>query len=319
VCLADVKVEPVEFLWRPRIPNGKLTILEGDPGAGKSFLTCALAAAISAGASLPGAEPSEPRSVLMFTGEDGLADTLAPRLDWLGADRKRIFAGPSFIDLSESRGVACISELVDEHRPALTVLDPITAYLGARTDTHRANKVRAVLAPLGEIASRFSSAFLIVRHLSKSDSSRALYRGLGSIDFTAAARSVLLAGTMPSDPEVRALVHIKSNLGPLAPTLGYRIDHDGQETRLLWTGECDITAGDLLADNRGEGRIDRARRFLRDLLSEGPMPASEIYERAEEEGIAKRTLQAAKSKEKIQANKLSFEGGWKWTYPSEDE
>lgn len=320
VCLADVEPEEVQYLWRPRIPLGKLTILEGDPGQGKSFLSCAVAAAVSSGVALPGDSASKPGAVLILTAEDGIADTLRKRLDSLEADVGKIFVSLNLVDLSKIEGRERLADLIKRQKPVLVIIDPITAYVGPGTDTHRANQVRGVLAPLAKIAERWKCSVLVVRHLAKSPGGRAIYRGLGSIDFTAAARSVLLAGSPPSDPESRALVHIKCNVAKLAPSLGYRIFEVGNEARFEWTGESSLGSADLLAEEQSygqQGRIEEAREFLRETLEDGPVAASEMKEQAKKAGIAQRTLDEAKRREGVKSSKKGFKDGrWYWYYPS---
>lgn len=317
VCLADVEPEDVQFLWEPRIPLGKLTILEGDPGEGKSFITAALAAAVSRGEALPGSAASDPGRALLFTAEDGLGDTVRPRMESLGADLLNVHAYSSPLNLGTEDDRHTVHALIQEHRPVLVVFDPITAYLGIRTDTHRANEVRSILAPLAQLAERHGCAVLVVRHLAKGKSGRAIYKGLGSIDFTAAARSVLLAGSSASDREERALIHLKSNLAAKAPALGYRVYGEAGQSRFEWTGESTLTASDLVAEEQAGagGRITEGREFLRQMLADGPVPVKEIRKLAKDAGIADRTLDIAKSREGVASQKGGFTKGWFWTLP----
>ena len=191
ICMADVEPEDVSWLWYPYIPRGKLTLLEGDPGTGKSWVSLAIATAVSLGVSLPEADPFGPSDVLLLSAEDGLADTIRPRLDRMRADVSRVSAWnrPMVFD---SEGMLALEVEIAALRPALVVIDPLIAYMGAKVDTYRANQTRAILAPLAEIAERHDISILAVRHLRKSESSKAIYRGQGSIDFIASARSVLL-------------------------------------------------------------------------------------------------------------------------------
>ncbi len=314
VCMADVEPEEIRWLWYPRIARRKVTILEGDPGVGKSFVTAAIAAALSSGGGLPDCESFEPCRVLMLTAEDGLGDTLRPRLDSLGADVGNVFACETPIDLSSAEGRDFARRKIEEHRPALVTIDPIVAYVGGRTDTHRANQVRSVLAPLAALAAEFGCAALAVRHLSKGAAARSIYRGQGSIDFTAAARSVLLTGYDPSDEERRALLQIKTNLGPTAPALGFEIP----EGRFRWTGDSSLTAADLLG---GEGSSEEksaeeeAREFLVEVLGEGRLPSTDVKKEAKAAGIAERTLWNAKRKLGVKAEREGFGPGavWHWS------
>jgi putative DNA primase/helicase len=314
-CLADVAPQAVSFLWRPRLPAGKLTLLDGDPGQGKSYIAAAIAAAASLGRGLPESGDFQPVTSLLFTAEDGLADTLRPRMEAMGADLSRVFAYEHAIDLSKPEGLATVAQEIERLWPALVVIDPIVAYLGGRTDMHRANEVRAILAPLASFAADQCCAMLAVRHLSKARSGRALHAGLGSVDFTAAARSVLLAGSSPTDPDEHALVHIKSNLAKAAPALGYRLGENGS---FEWTGRSSLTAGDLLApEPSGEQRTAQtvATAWLSDLLRAGPLPALEVKRKANAAGIAWRTVERAAAEMAVQKKRSGFgsEGGWQWS------
>jgi putative DNA primase/helicase len=314
VCLADVEPETVRWLWPLRIPLGKLTNLEGDPGQGKSYITAALATALSLGRGLPDADTPEGET-LFFTAEDGLGDTLRPRLDAMGADVRRVHAVDVPLDLSPGgSGLAAVEREVERLRPLLVVVDPVVAYIGGRTDAHRANEVRAILAPLAKLAETYGCAVLSVRHLSKGRSGRAMHAGAGSVDFTAAARSVLLAGSVADDSGARAIVQTKSNLGPLAPALGYSIEGG----RFDWCGASTLTAADLLGSedsSEDRGALADAEEFLRDLLADGPCPAADALKKARAEGIAERTLKRARRRLGIVARKTAFAGSWEWLPP----
>lgn len=312
--LGEVAPESVEFLWKPYLPVGKLTLLEGDPGQGKSFLAAALAANGSLGRGLPGAEPFEPWASLILTAEDGLADTLRPRLDRLGADVDRIFGFEDLLDLGSPEGLATVERAIATHRPRLVIIDPVVAYVGARTDLHRANQVRAVLGPLARLAAKTRTSIVAVRHLNKSQGVQSLYRGQGSIDFTAAARSVLLVGTDPDEPEQRVVIHLKSNLARTGRSLAYTI-RDGV---FAWSGWSQLTARDLLQDDRAADErtaIGEAKDFLVELLAEGPLASKEVLQGAKAAGISEKTLRRVKSQLKVQVRKTDFHGSWCWALP----
>lgn len=326
VCLGMVTAEQVEFLWPPYIPLGKLTILEGDPGVGKSWLALAIAAAVSLGVKLPGAaEARGPADVLLLSAEDGLADTIVPRLEAIGADRRRIHALTGIVTDKGERGFSLVEHLdlleeaMAQHHPVLVMLDPLVSFLGAGVDMHRANETRAVLSPLASLAERHRAAILAVRHLTKTGRDKAIYRGQGSIDFTAAARSVLLAGE-ESQTGKRGIVHTKSSLAPKGPTLGYAIE-DG---RFYWTGASDLTASRLLAPEGQDerGALGEAEDFLQDALADGERPAPEVYKEARSVGIPDRTLERAKQHLGIRAKRRGEPGkrgggAWFWGLPED--
>lgn len=321
-CMADVDPVDVSFLWEPFLPLGKLTLLEGDPGAGKTFLALQLAACISTGAPLPGrdgvpAEARPPATVLYMSAEDGLADTLRPRLDKMGADPGKVYVltGWKTDDGSDTgpitlADVGIIEEALNSVRPVLVVVDPIQAYLGAKVDMHRANEIRPVMAALAALAEKYETALLCVRHLSKAPSGRAIYRGMGSIDFSAAARSILLAGQDPEDPEKRGIIHLKSSLAMAGPAIGFEITPEG----FFWTGLSTLTVGGLFkGDIQAEedrSTVEEAEGFLLEVLAAGPIAAKELVREAKECGISKRTLDRAKKKLGVRSRKEGDQ--WHW-------
>lgn len=321
VRVSDVQREEVSWLWKHRIPRGKLTIVEGDPGEGKSFLSQAIATAITRGYGLPGEEEQrEPENVLIMNAEDGLADTIRPRLEDMGADISKVVALRGLRDEEGQERSLTLADLdviekaIVEHRPAFVIIDPIIAYVAGK-DTHKANEVRSLLAPLAALAEKHQCAILAIRHLNKG-ASKASYRGQGSIDFLAACRSAFLAGEDPDNPGRKVLCHIKANLAPKTPSLTYTIN-DG---RFLWGGESELTAEQVLADQAGgeeKNQLEDAKGFLRDLLRDGPLPSSEVKRQAKEAGIAERTVWRAKTTLGVKAVKGGFEGGWKWSLPPE--
>lgn len=329
VNLAEVEPEEVTFLWQPYIPRGKLTLLEGDPAAGKTFLALALAAAVTAGNPLPNPEHEgrpvrrrEPENVVFMSAEDGIADTLVPRLLKMEVDMARIFAVQgTWTDDEEGTFSFDDIELLDsfmaDKKPALVVIDPLQAFLGAKVDMHRANETRPVLAKLGRLAEKYQCAMLILRHLSKGTATKGIYRGMGSIDFTAAARSVLLAGCDPQDQRNRAIVQIKSSLAPAGPSIGYTLD---PARGFLWAGLSPLTAADLLGSDlvkKEKTKMEQAGEFLRDVLKDGPMEAKEIEAAANDDGIAKRTLNRAKKELNIKSFRWDEKptSPWFWELP----
>jgi hypothetical protein len=315
-CLADIAPQAVSFLWDPYLPLGKLTLLEGDPGQGKSWLTAAIAAAGSRGRGLPGLGDFPPFRTLFLTAEDGLPDTLRPRLESLGADCGAVFACDQPLALDLDTGLATLAQALATFAPRLVVVDPLVAFLGRATDIYRANEVRSVLAPLVKLVEGHGCALLAVRHLNKAKLGRTLYAGQGSIDFTAAARSVLLAGSAAEDADAHALIHIKSNLAPHGPALAYHL-----LPAFLWQGPSRLTANDLLAAAAPADEAsaeDDARTFLRSTLAgPDPLPARLVLNAARDAGISQRTLKRAKRKEGVRTTRRGFGAGstWLWSLP----
>lgn len=330
--LADVTPEDVEWLWGPYIPRGKLTILEGDPGVGKTWLALTIAAIVSRGWPFPGQDgvphgQGEPANVLYLSAEDGLADTLRPRLDAAGADVGRVFALTGWRGVDPETGeeqsgaitlahLPAIEEALQQTQPALVVVDPLQAYLGAGIDMHRANEVRPVLAGLAALAEKHKCAVLCIRHLGKAPQDRAVYRGLGSIDFAAAARSILLVGQDPEDERGRVLAQVKNSLAPLGPSLAFEL-RDG---KLFWCGMSQVTAEALLAPPRSEeekSALEETVDFLQEALGDGPRPAEEVLKEARKLNIAERTLNRAKAQAGVRVYRVGAAGKrgggtWYW-------
>lgn len=313
ITMRDVQPEPVQWLWKPYIPLGKITVLQGDGGDGKTTTATAIAAAISRGEALPGnCDGAEPAHVIVQNTEDGLSDTIVPRLAQFGADTGRVH----FIDEDE-----CELSLVDERiektiirtGAKLCVLDPIQAYLGG-ANMNSANGVRPLMKQLGAVAARTECAMLLVGHLSKKGG-RAQYRGLGSVDIPAAARSVLTVGRIDVDDNMRAIVHNKSNLSAPGASLAFGLDPAGGFT---WLGEYDITIDELLnGKKKPESQFARARRLIETALANGPVLSADMMQMAEEQGISPKTLNRAKDALGV----ISVKRGerWYWELPIEVE
>lgn len=318
VCMADVKPEFVDWLWHPYIPKGKLTLLEGDPGVGKSWISLAIATAVSLGKGLPGMETIESASVVLASEEDGLGDTIRQRLDAMGADVSKIHAIKGDLDFGNG-GLAILEGYIDQVRPELVIIDPLVAYIGARVDLHRANETRAVMARLADIAERYTVAILAVRHLTKGGTLKPIYRGLGSIDLAAACRSVLMAGCDPDNPQKRGIVHIKSNLAPMGAAIGYELRDAG----FYWTGESDLTWQKILSaeDTDGKSALDDAIDFLKNELMDGAVEVKTVERDAEAAGINPRTLRRARESMEVRVKRQSEPGSkrgsgrWLWQLP----
>jgi len=307
--MSEVVPEEVDWLWHPYFPRGYLTSVEGDPGVSKSTLMCEIAARISRGEPLPGqSRRREPLNVLMLSAEDSLGATLHPRLVAQGADLTRVFASEELLTLDEARLKRLAGEI--QHRnAALVVLDPIVAYMDGRLDIHRANAVRAMLAPLAAMAAKHDCAIVIVRHLAKARHNQALHRGIGSVDFTAAVRSALLVAPDKANDQRRIMGHAKCNLAPLGPSLSYRV-RDG---KLVWTGQSSVKADDL--GKKSGTKQAQTEDFLADLLASGPLPHERVLDEATKRGFSERTLDRAKKALGVRSNQK--DGAWYWSLPEQ--
>ena len=291
--MSEVDTQTVEWLWEPYIPFGKVTIVQGNPGEGKTTFALRLAAACTTGGTLPGMKPLPPFQVIYQTAEDGLGDTVKPRLMEAEADLDRVLVideAKRELTFSDER----IEKAITQNGARLIILDPIQAYMGEKTDMNRANEVRPMFRRLADVAERTGCAVILIGHLNKAAGGQSAYRGLGSIDFRAAARSVLLIGRVKREPNVRVIVHDKSSLAPEGKPVAFCLD---PETGFSWIGEYDITADELLSGAGGNTatKTEQAERLILDLLADGKELASEdIVKAAAEAGISERTVQNAK-------------------------
>ena len=292
LAMSDIQAEEVRWLWRPYLPRGKITIIQGDPGDGKTTFVLALTALLTQGFPMPGGNAAAPPiNVIYQTAEDGLADTIRPRLDALGADCSRVLVideGERELTLDDQR----LAQAIRQTGAGLAVLDPIQAYLGNGVDMHRANEVRPIFKRLGHLAEQTGCAIVLVGHMNKMQGAKSAYRGLGSIDFRAAARSVLLVGRAKDDDHLRVAVHDKSSLALEGPAILFSLD---LEKGFRWDGFCDTTASELLS---GSGpsttKTEQAERLLLNLLEGGEMASDELFSHASAQGISERTLKIAK-------------------------
>lgn len=291
--MSEVDTQTVEWLWEPYIPFGKVTIVQGNPGEGKTTFALHLAAACTNRKPFPHMAAHEPFNVIYQTAEDGLGDTIKPRLMEAEADLDRVLVideSKQGLSLSDER----IERAIRQTGARLIILDPIQAYVGEKTDMNKANEIRPMFRRLAEIAERTGCAVILIGHLNKAAGGQSAYRGLGSIDFRAAARSVLLIGRVKREPNVRVIVHDKSSLAPEGKPIAFCLD---PETGFSWIGEYDITADELLSGAGGNTatKTEQAERLILDLLADGKELASEdIVKAAAEAGISERTVQNAK-------------------------
>src|ERR671910_1034403 len=303
--LSGVEPEEVSWLWPSWLALGKLALVDGDPGLGKSAMTLDLAARVSTGMAFPDGAECEPAGVVLLSAEDGLADTIRPRLDAAGADTSRILALATMPDedghdrlLSIPEDLGLIERGIRRVGARLVVVDPLMAFLSANTNSHRDQDVRRALAPLASLAERTGAAVLVVRHLNKAAANNPIYRGGGSIGIIGAARMAFVVGKDPQDDDRRVLASTKNNLAMPPRSLMFTLEETaGGAVRVHWLGESEISAKDLLATPQNQEHADarsEAVEFLNEVLAEGPVAASQVKEEAEGAGIKERTLARAK-------------------------
>lgn len=317
--MEDVVSKEVEWLWYPYIPYGKITIIEGDPGEGKTTLVLKLAAALSRGLPLPCDDDKEyePIHIIYQTAEDGIEDTIKPRLEKAGADCSMIRVideTDKELSMTDDR----LEQAIIETGARLIILDPIQAYIGATVDMHRANEIRPVLKHLGIIAEKHNCAIILISHMNKASSSKSTYRGLGSIDIQATARSVLLVARLRDKPNIRIMAHDKSSLAPAGDAIGFEMTEDNG---MVCIGPYDITIDELLSGNEGRGKkkLDIAENFIKEYFgSNKVIPSNEIMMEAAKRSIKRNTLLSAKKKLGITSDKEKAEDGtiyWTWVMP----
>jgi putative DNA primase/helicase len=324
---------PVEWLWRPRLARGKIALIAGDPGVGKSSLLADIVARISAGTLWPDSGTAPGGRCIILSAEDAADDTTCPRLEIAGADMSQVFimrmaGGGRRQTFSLATDLPLLADALTRLGDvALIAIDPITAYLGDKIDTHQTAAVRGVLEPLDAFAADCRLAILGVTHPPKAQQTKAINAFTGSLAFIAAARTAFVALEEPdSDSDRRLLLAVKSNIGPLAQGIAYRLTTTqtaaGIETvKVTWDGEpVDIAANEALReaaeDQKHSGQQKReAENFLTGYLAAGPMPADKVTEAAEANGISQRTLKRAKQTLRIVSEKDRFAGPWMWRLP----
>ncbi|MGH8502003.1 MAG: AAA family ATPase [Gammaproteobacteria bacterium] len=327
-CLADVEPEPIRWLWPGRIARGKLTLTVGDPGLGKSFLTLDIAARVSTGAAWPDRRSNRQGSVILLSAEDDAGDTIRPRLDAMGADVSRIHVLDAVRHIDHDAGeasermptlgdTAALAEaIVSAGDVRLVIVDPVSAYLG-QVDSHKNADLRALLSPLAKLAATYGVAVVAVSHLNKSTSS-AIYRTMGSLAFTAAARAVWCVAKDKNDERRRLLIPVKNNIACDSGGLAYRIV-GAEPGRIEWEPEpISITADDALNSEPDEIRSERedAIHWLREVLADGPAKVKDLQQWARDAGHTWATVRRAKTALNVQATKAGFENSaWYWELP----
>ncbi len=323
--------ERVEWLWKSRIALGKLNLLDGDPGLGKSAVTIDLAARVSAGLPWPDGSECEAGGVVICSGEDGLADTIRPRLDAAGGDPSKALAlstvpvGDTERMISIPEDLPLIEAAIERVKASVLIVDLLMAFLSAETNSHRDQDMRRALAPSARVAERTGAAIVVVRHLNKATGGAAIYRGGGSIGIVGAARSGLLIAKHPEDDGRRVMASIKSNLAPPAPSLVFTLSEaENGAVRVDWKGESTLDAAALLSapvDSEERSTLSEAQKFLSDVLEDGPEAVADIKRQANEAGLSWRTVERAKAALGVRAEREygSGERGvkrWMWRLPS---
>jgi len=334
--LSDVTRQRISWLWHRRLPIGKVVVLDGDPSVGKSTLTSDIAARVSAGKPWPdGAEGCEPADVLLMSAEDGLGDTVRPRLEAAGADLTRIHAlcsVPAITDDGESRQVPPslprdlprIEAIIRRHGVKLVVVDVLMAYLDGRTNSNSDQDVRGVLHQVADVAERTGCCIILIRHLNKSGGSSPLYRGGGSIGIIGAARVAFIVARDPEDHERRILAVSKINIDVEPPSLAYRLVSDEFHgcARIEWEANpVEHTAAQLLSlpvDEEERSERDAAVEWLENHLEQNgwEAEAKDVKKAARAADIAERTLQRARQRLGVQVERSGFPARSVWKLPA---
>lgn len=330
--MSGIRREKISWLWQDRLARGKLHTLDGDPGLAKSTITLDVAARISTASPFPDGKPMEyPGNVILLNAEDGLGDTIRPRLEAAGADLDRVHyfnaiereGSDDFFPPDLPDDLDALESVVAELEATLIVIDPLTAFLSSKTDSHRDHDIRRALSPMAALADRTGAAVWAVRHLNKTPGGTAIQRGGGSIAIVGAARSAMMVGVDPDDEAKRILAMTKSNLAPLAPSLSYRLVSDEEYDcgRIQWLGTIETSAADLVSVQDEDARTaeGEAIHFLLEELADGAKRGAEVKRDAGKLGISERTLNRAKAKLRIESHKVGAPGSddqmWVWELP----
>jgi hypothetical protein len=330
VALSQIAPEPLRWLSPGRLAAGKITLLDGDPGLGKSTLLCEFAARISRGDPLPGGDAAPPRPVVLMSAEDDPYDTIRPRIDAAGGDPRRVIAFATLPNDASTETLGAIpdhlyviEEIITRTRAALLIIDPLVAFLARGHNANSDQGVRRAFHALKGLAERTGVAIVAVRHLNKSMTANPLYRGGGSIGIIGAARCGLLLAPDPEDAERRILASTKDNLGLPPPSLAFRLlSSPGSDVaRVVWEGESQWTAGQLLRESASgvptHSLLADAREWLRAALADGPRSAREILREAADAGLGRNLLYTARKLEGVAIAKERIPGGrWVWSYPT---
>lgn len=334
-CAADIEPEPIDWIWEGRIARGKLTVIGGDPEEGKSQINVNIAATISKGGEWPNHEGKAPTgSVLILSAEDGVEDTLVPRLIAAGADRSKIHIIEAVRGEDEKgrrtfnlqTDLQLLEAKIKEIGDVLVIsIDPASAYMGKGVDSHNDQAVRTVLAPVAEMANRLDVAIISIMHFNKGNSqagTKVMHRFMASVAFVAAARVAFAAIRDPDDDTRHLFLHAKNNLAPPAPGLGYRIEQDHvtgaliKTSHIVWdTESVNITAAQAMAASRAQDvapALEEAKQFLAGLVGFEGRPVKEIEKEVKEAGLSWATVRRAKDELKLKSERDGYGGPWLW-------
>ena len=334
-CAADVTPQPVEWLWPGRVALGKLTLIAGEAGLGKSQLSIAMAAAVTTGGEWPCGDGRAPEgNVIILSSEDGAADTVVPRLMAAGADRERVELVSTVRDEQSRRSfdlsadLALLDQKISEIGDVkLIIIDPISSYLGPRVDSHVNAAVRAVLEPVSEMAARLRIAIVAITHPPKGTGTTAINRFIGSIAFVAAARAAFMVTRDPEDEIRRLFLPVKNNLAPLGKGLAFRLEQrlvaDGivgssvawEREAVTMTADQALQATDAQSPEKGSAGAE-AEGLLRNALVRGPVAMKDIRSEAKEAGLSWATVRRAKERLGIVVERESHgrDGGGRLTW-----
>jgi len=313
----------IDWAWPGWLHRGGLTMFDGDPEKGKSTITADVSARWTYPRPFPFSDADhfrQPGNVLIVAAEDGIETTTKPRLEAAGADLERVYFWPEDEPpITFPSGLDALANAIKRFDISLAIFDPITAHLDDTVNANRDSEVRGALRPLVTLAQETNLALIGIRHLNKDPNKPAMYRGGGSIAFTAQARVVWAVGTDPSDPNRSVMAVLKSNIGKKPPSLSYSIEGHGDTSRIRWEGESSYTAHDIFENKRGRGaKCDDAEKLIADQLADGSRPESEVRQRCYDAGVKEWTYKQARKRLGIVSTKGSMREGWLLSLPEED-